>query len=95
MSPPQLPLTYRKFTHTNCSSSLLYFSIKFHENILNGFQAMEDMKSTIVEFQRGITPKVYRQELLFLCSAHLLTMLYISMKFQENILNDFQVIERT
>ena len=35
---PQLPLTDRKFIHTNCSSSLLYIFIRFHEN---GFQAIE------------------------------------------------------
>ena len=33
---------------------------------------------TIVKFQRGITTKLYRQELRFLCSAHRLMMLYIS-----------------
>ena len=48
---PQLPLTYRKFTHTICSSSLLYISIKFHENIVNGFQAMEDIKLTLLNFR--------------------------------------------
>ena len=31
----------------------------------------------------------------FLCSAHRLIMLYNSMKFHENILKGFQVIERT
>ena len=47
---------------------------------------------TIVEFLRGKTPKVYGQELRFLCSARRLIMLYISMKFNENILNGFKVI---
>ena len=50
---------------------------------------------TTVEFQREITPKMYRQELLFLCSVCHLMVLYISMKFHENILNSFQAIERT
>ena len=49
----------------------------------------------IVKIQRGITTKLYRQELWFLCSACHLMMLYISMKFHENILNGFQVIEPT
>ena len=48
---------------------------------------------TTVKFQRGITTKLSRQELRFLCSAHHLT-LHISMKFHENILKGFQVIER-
>ena len=38
---------------------------------------------------------MYGQELWFLCSAHRLMMLYISMKFHENILNGFQVLEQT
>ena len=38
---------------------------------------------------------MYRQELRFLYGAHRLMMLYISMKFHENILKDFQVKERT
>ena len=50
---------------------------------------------TIVKFQRGITTKLYRQELWFLCSACRLIMLYISMKFHDNIVKAFQVIERT
>ena len=49
----------------------------------------------LVEFQREITTKMYRQELRFLCCAHRLMMLHISMKFHENILKGFQVIERT
>ena len=53
------------------------------------------MKITIVEFQSGMTPKMYRQELLFLCSARHLMILYISVKFHENILYGFQFIERT
>ena len=49
---------------------------------------------TIVKFQRGVTTD-YRQELRFLYCACCLMMLYVSMKFHEQILKDFQVIERT
>ena len=42
---------------------------------------------------KGDNSKNY--ELLFLCSARHLMMLYSSMKFNENILNSFQVIEWT
>ena len=49
----------------------------------------------IVKFQKGITPKMYRQELWFLWFACHLMMLNISTKFHENILNGFQVIEWT
>ena len=51
---------------------------------------------TTVKFQRGITKKkTYRQELRFLSSVCSLMMLYNSMKFHENILKGFQVIDRT
>ena len=50
---------------------------------------------TIVKLQRGTTSKMYRQELWFLWSACRLMMLYTSIKFNENIVNGFQVIERT
>ena len=50
---------------------------------------------TTVKVQRGITTKLYRQELRFLCSACPLMMLYISMKFHESILKCFQVIKWT
>ena len=54
-----------------------------------------DTKLQLSNFKRRITPTMFRQELRFLCSACRLMMLYISMKFQENILNGFQVIEQT
>ena len=44
---------------------------------------------SIYNVQRAGTPKVDKQELWFLCSA-----CYISIKFQENILNSFQVTEQ-
>ena len=43
----------------------------------------------------GITHNMNRQEIWFVWSARRLMMLYISMKFHENILNSFQVIEPT
>ena len=50
---------------------------------------------TAVKFQRGITSKLYRQKLQFLCSSHCLMVLYISMKLHDNILKSFLVTERT
>ena len=50
---------------------------------------------TTVKFQTRITTNMYRQELRCLYSARRLMILYISMKFHNNILNGFQVIERT
>ena len=92
------PKMYRQELRFLCSARylmMLYISMKFHKKILNSFQLVERTQITIVEFQRGITPKMYRQEIWFLCSATRLMMLYISTKFHENILNCFQVIERT
>ena len=62
---------------------------------LTVFKLRSGHEFTIAEFQRGIAPKLYGHELRFLCSACRLMMLYISVKFHENILISFQVIERT
>ena len=45
--------------------------------------------------QRAITPKVGKPELWFICSASRLIVLYIFVKFRENILKSFQLTERT
>ena len=66
---------------------MLYISVKFLENILNGFHT----KLPLSSFKGRITPKLYRQELRFLCSAHCLMTLYISMKFHKNTLKDFKL----
>ena len=44
---------------------------------------------------RKITQKVLKQELRFLCSACCLMLIDIYMKFREDSLNRFQVIELT
>ena len=59
------------------------------------FKLEKGHKIIIVEFQKGIAPRMYRQEIWFFCSAPHLMMPYISTKFHENILNRFQVIEQT
>ena len=45
--------------------------------------------------QRDVTQKVSTQELWFLYSACRLMLVNICMKFHEDILNGFKVIERT
>ena len=50
---------------------------------------------TIYNVQRAVTPKVGNSELRFLCSAHQILVIYICIKFQENISNTFQVKELT
>ena len=46
------------------------------------------------QFQRAITPKIRNPELWFLRSACRLMLLYICVKFHENISNSFWVTER-
>ena len=45
--------------------------------------------------QRAITSKVGIPELRFMCSAHCLIVLYICVKFGENITDGIRVMERT
>ena len=49
----------------------------------------------IFNVQRAITPKVCNPELWLPCSACCLIVLNICVKFHENILNGFEVTERT
>ena len=77
---------------------MLYVSMKFYENILKGFQVIERTQNDHCQISKWNIyklSKLYRQGLQFLCSARCLTMLYISMKFHDNILNSFQIIKRT
>ena len=48
-------------------------------------------KITIYNVQRAITPKVGKPQLWFLCSAHGLMVVNISVKFCKNISNSFEV----
>ena len=50
---------------------------------------------TIYNVQRVVTPKAGDSELCVLCSAHHIMVIYICIKFQENILNSFQATEWT
>ena len=48
----------------------------------------------MISVQRATTPKVEKPELEFVCCAHRFIMLYIRVKFGENILDSFRVMER-
>ena len=50
---------------------------------------------TIDNVQRAVTPKAGKSELRFLRFATYITVIYICIKFQENISNSFQVTEWT
>ena len=89
---------YRQKLRFLCSTRrrmMFYISMKFHDNILKGFQVIERTRNDHCQILKGNNYKMYRQKLQFLCSAICLMMLYISMKFHDNILNGFQIIERT
>ena len=80
------------------ASRLIVFNIcmKFPENILNSFNIIDLVTETaIYKVQRGVTKKIHKQELWFLSSARRPIKLNIRMKFHEDILNGFQVRERT
>ena len=53
------------------------------------------VKIAMFNTQRAITPKVGKPELWFMCFALLLMVLYICVKFCENIKNSIRVMERT
>ena len=76
---------------------MMYICIKFQESTTvsqNSFRVTERThilhKSNV---QRVITPKVGSAELVSLCSTSCLVMLYISVKFYQNIWNGFQLTE--
>ena len=48
-----------------------------------------------VNTQRAITPEVEKPELRFMCSAHRLMVFNVCVKFHENMLGGFKVLERT
>ena len=53
------------------------------------------VEKTIFNVLRAIIQNVDNSELLFMCSAHCLLVLYICVKFRENITNGIRVMERT
>ena len=120
VSPP-LPLSHRKFTRTNCLSSLqdhtqrgawvrtlfwenylwsacplimLYISISFHEHILNVFQLIQGKQNYYCQTSKKNSSKKYTDKSYTAWCAHHLMMLYISVKFHENILKGFLLIQR-
>ena len=77
---------------------LINIFMKFHECVLNGFWVTERTrpyrKIYYFQFQRAITPKIRNPELRFLHCIRRLMLLYICVKFHENISNGFGITER-
>ena len=61
---------------------MLYFSMNFHENIFKGFQDIERTRFCDTDGQTD------GQELWFLSSVCPLMILYISMKFHDNMVSN-------
>ena len=58
------------FLWSACRLMMLYSSMKFHENILNGFKLWSRQEFTTVEFQRSLTTKLLiRVTVLVLCMS--------------------------
>ena len=56
---------------------------------------MYTVEMAMFNVQRVITPKVGKPELRFMCYAHRLMVLYIGVKYHENISNAIRVTEWT
>ena len=78
---------------------VLYICVKFCENILTVFNLQSGheyiVEMATVNVQRAITPKVGKPELWSMCSAVHLIVLYICVRFGENISDSIRVIEPT
>ena len=78
---------------------VLHIFEKFNNNILNGFQLTEGTqvhgRNDYVPYSKGNNSKRRQSELQIMCSAHLFIVLYICVKFRENILDGIRVMERT
>ena len=78
---------------------LVNISMKFHEDFLNVLEVIERTqfchRNCCLQSSKGHNSKIYSQELWFLRSVRRLMLVYISMKFHEDILNGFQVTEKT
>ena len=77
---------------------LVNISMKFHVDILNDLKVIERTqfchRNCYLQSSKGLNSKVYIQELWYV-RARRLMLVYIFMKFHGDILNGFQVTERT
>ena len=73
---------------------VLYNCMKFHLNSFNGCQLTERTRNSIENYQREISKNI-QAELLFLCMAHCVIVLYKCMKFQLNSFYSVQLTEWT
>ena len=62
---------------------MFYISMKFHENILNGFQVIERIQKDHCQIAKGNNSKNVLTKALVLMDAHGLMIIYISIKLHE------------
>ena len=78
---------------------VLYICERFHQNIWNGFQLTEQTqvhgRNGYFQCSEGSNSKSRQTKLPFISSAHCLIVLYICVKFCENISYSFQLTEWT
>ena len=91
--------TELRFTCSACRFIVLYICVKFPENISNGFQLTKRTRvhgrNGYVQCSKGNTSKSRKLELRFMCSALCLKVVYICVKFGENIADGIRVMKRT
>ena len=77
---------------------VLYSCEKFHNNISNGFQLIEQIRvhnrKGYVQSSKGNNSKSRQTRVTMCCACHLIV-LYTCVKFRKNISDGFRVTERT
>ena len=66
--------------------------MKFHEGTLNDLSYTADttiLQNLLFSISKGHNSKIHNPEVQFLCPARRLMLLYICVKFHENISNGF------
>ena len=84
-----------QFSFSAYDLMMVYIYTKFHENILKGLRAIERTRFPERNFQRGIILSDMKTKLQFFFSAHHLKMVYMCIKFCQNISKGFRDGGRT
>ena len=74
---------------------IVLYNYMFHLNSFNVCQVTERTRNSIANDRRGITPKISKAELWFLCMTQCLIVRYKCMKFQTISFNSVELTERT
>ena len=77
LCPPPVATHIKKFIHTNFSSSLLYISRKFLENVVNGFQAVERIWNYLCRISKGDNSKKCIDKSYCSCVLHVIWSCFI------------------